>query len=66
MVPVSDTWGEPPEVFTATVGIRLVCIIIYIFYIPTSKNVLAVNDSMIIKDIMSLGGKGVANILAKW
>jgi hypothetical protein len=35
---------------------------------PPLRNVLPVNviDSMIIRDIISPGGKGVANVLAKW
>ena len=47
----------------AAVGIRLVCIIMYIFYIPHSRYVLPakVNDSIIIRDSTSLGG-GMANV----
>jgi hypothetical protein len=40
-----------------------------IFSLPTlSRNVLPakVNDSMIIRNSMSLGGKGVAKVSAKW
>jgi hypothetical protein len=42
----------PPPVSTAAVGIRLVFIVMYIFYISPSRNVLPikVNDSMIIRD----------------
>jgi hypothetical protein len=52
----------------AAVGIRLVCMIMYVFYVPPSRNVLPVNvnDFIIIRDSMSLGGKGVANVSAKW
>ena len=50
------------------VGIRGVYIIMRIFYVPPSRNVLPVNvnDFIIIRDSMSLGGKGVANVSAKW
>ena len=45
-------------------GVRLICVIMYKFYVPPSRDVLPVNvnDSMIIRDCGSLGGKGVANI----
>lgn len=48
-------------------GLRLVSLIMYIFYIPLLRNVLHlnVNDSMIIKDNISLGDEGVANVSAK-
>lgn len=39
-------------------------IIVYIFYISLSQNVLPFNDFMIIST--SLGGKDVANDSAKW
>lgn len=47
----------------AAVGIRLVCLIMYIFS-GSSKECpfVNVNDSMIITDSMSLGGDGVANV----
>ena len=47
----------PPCISMAPVGTRFVCIIMYIFYFPSSKNVLLVNisDSMLIRDSMSLG-----------
>ena len=45
------------------VGIRLVCIIVYI-RVPPSWHVLS--DSIIIRDSQSLGGEGVANVSAKW
>ena len=58
------------------VGIRLVCIVMYILYnnvyillyIPPLGNVFPakVNDSMIIRDSMSLGGEGECNVSAKW
>ena len=43
----------------ASVGIRRVCIIMYIIYIPPSKNVLSVNsnDSKMIRDSRSLEAK---------
>jgi hypothetical protein len=46
----------PPQVSMAALGVRFVCIIVYIFYIPSSRNVLPVdiNDSMTIRDSMSL------------
>ena len=49
-------------------GIRLVCIIISYFHVPPSRNVLSatVNASIIIRDSMSPGGEGVANVSAKW
>jgi hypothetical protein len=52
----------------AAVGIRLVYIIMYIFYVPPLRNVLSVNinDSMMIRDSRIIGGKGVAIVLAKW
>jgi hypothetical protein len=48
---------------SAAVGIELVCIVSHSW-----KKVLRVNvnDSMIIRDSMSQGGKGVANVSAKW
>jgi hypothetical protein len=51
----------------AAIGIRLVCIIMYIFYIPPLSNVLPinVNDPMIIRDSMSPGDEVVANVSAK-
>jgi hypothetical protein len=42
---------------------------LFIFYIHPLKTALlvnTVNDSMIIRDSRSLGGKGVANVSAKW
>jgi hypothetical protein len=63
------TWDRasrhgPPQVSTTGVGAIPVCIIMYIFYIPPSRNVLPVNinDCMIIRDNMSLKGEGVT----KW
>jgi hypothetical protein len=52
----------------AMVGIRLVCIIMFTFYICFLRNAVPVNvtDSMIIRDSMIPGGDGVANVLAKW
>jgi hypothetical protein len=43
-------------------------IIMYIFSRSVLRGILPVNinDSMIIRDSMSLGGKGVANVSAKW
>jgi hypothetical protein len=48
------------------VGVKLVCIIMYIFYVPPSRNapLLNVNNSMIIRDT-SPGGKGVAHVSSK-
>lgn len=47
-------------------GLRLICRILNIFYVPLSRSVFSVNvnDSMIIKD-SSPGGKGIANVSAK-
>jgi hypothetical protein len=56
----------PPQTPMAAVGIRLVCIIMYVFYVPPSRNVLLVNNSMINRDSTSHGGEGVANVSAKW
>ena len=57
------------SVMTA-VGIKLVCIIMYtnIIHVLPLRNVLPVkiNESMMIRDNMSPGGKGVANVSAKW
>lgn len=52
----------------ADMDVRLVCIIMYVFYIPPSRNVLLVNvnDSMWIRDSTSPGAEGVANVSAKW
>jgi hypothetical protein len=43
----------------AAMGIRLVCIMLYIFYIPFSRNILPVNinDTMIIRNSMSQEAK---------
>ena len=51
---------------TAT-GIRLVCIIMFIFCITHSRNSLPVNAnvSMLIWKSMSLRGENVPNVLAK-
>ena len=58
---------KAPRVRMAAIGIRLVCIIMYIFYIPPLSNVLPinVNDPMIIRDSMSPGDEVVANVSAK-
>lgn len=44
-----------------SVGLRVVCIIMYIFYVSPSRSVLpaSVNDSMITRDRMSPGREGV-------
>lgn len=49
-------------------ALRLVGIIMHIFYISPFKNVIPVKitDSMISRDNKSLGNKGVAFILGKW
>ena len=51
----------------ATVHVRLVFIIMYILTRVYLRNVLHanINDSMLIKDSISLGEKGVANVSAK-
>jgi hypothetical protein len=51
----------------APVVIMLVYIILHILYVPL-RNVLStkVNDIMVIRDSAHLGGKGVANVSAKW
>jgi hypothetical protein len=58
----------PPQVFMTAMALRLVGIIIHIFYISTFKNVIPVKitDSMINKDNKSLGNEGVTFILGKW
>jgi hypothetical protein len=50
------------------VGIRGVYIIMRIFYVPPSRNVLPVNinDSMMTKDSTSQGDEGVANVSVTW
>jgi hypothetical protein len=52
---------------TAAVSVRLVCIIMYIFYVPPSRNAFPVdlNDSMIIRDSVIRGGR-LNNYLSKW
>lgn len=51
------------------VGIRLVCIVMYIFYFMflLQGNVLSaeMNDSMLIRDGTSSGGEGVSSVLGK-
>ena len=56
------------------VDVRLVCILMYIIYLlwevcslPLSGKVpfVKVNNSMIVRDSMSLGGKGMSNVLSK-
>ena len=68
MVPDSGTGTmcDPPGV--SAVGLRLVSVIIYIFYLLPSRNILPVNvnDSMIIRDSTSPGGKGMASVSTKW
>lgn len=62
-------WGQSDVVLApgtvpwsmAAMGIRLVCIRMYIFYIPL-RNVLPVNNSMIISDSRSPRGEGIANV----
>ena len=52
----------------ASVGLRVVCMIKYIFYVSPSRNVLPadVNESMIVRDRLSQGGEGLVNVSAKW
>jgi hypothetical protein len=47
------------------VGIRLVCIILHIVYVPSSKNLLLVNfnDFMTVRYSAAPESKGVANFL---
>jgi hypothetical protein len=47
-------------------GVRLLCIIMYMFSHPTPRRVLSVNDSKIISDRINLGRKDVANVSSKW
>jgi hypothetical protein len=37
------TGHEPSQVSMAAMGRRLICVILYIFYVPLSKNALPVN-----------------------
>lgn len=67
MVPTPGTWrtGQmPPLVKMAAV--RLVYIILYMFYAAFSRNALPlnINDFMIIRDSMSPKGKGLADVSA--
>ena len=54
-----------PQVWMAAMSVMLMCIIMYIFHVHSSRSVL-INDSMIIRDSMSLGGKGMVHVSAKW
>lgn len=47
---------------TAVVDLRVVCLIMYIFYVLPSRKVfrININGSMIIRDSMSLGDKAMA------
>ena len=72
MVPAPGTepaerW--PPVVLMVFVGIMLVCIIMYIFSCSSFEDMTLlshkVNDSLIIRDSMSLGGEGMSKVSAK-
>ena len=58
----------PPWVLVAVMSIWHICIIMYTFYVPTSRNIfpINVNDSMIIRDSKSLDDEGVAIDSTKW
>jgi hypothetical protein len=47
--------------------VRFAYIIMYIIFVPPSRNTLpvSVNDSLLIRDSSRLGGKGVASVSAK-
>lgn len=57
---------RPPKVSMAAVGMRFVCIIMYIFASSSKQCPVNVNDSVIIRHSLNLRGKGVANVSAKW
>jgi hypothetical protein len=49
----------------AAMGIRLICIVMYIFHIPL-RNVLPVNVNDSIRIRNSPGGQGLDSVSAKW
>lgn len=50
-----------------TVGLKIICIIMYTFSCFFKEYHCAkVNGTMIIKDRTSLGAEGVSNVSAKW
>ena len=61
-------WASVSVKAAVGVGVGFVCITMYIFYVSPPRKVLpvSINDSMIIRDSMSLAGKGVAPVSAKW
>ena len=73
MVPAPGTEPAglgPPQVLMAAVGLRLVCIITYIFSCSSIEECpllsAKVNVSVTIRDSMGLGGEVVSNVSAKW
>lgn len=58
----------PPHVFMVAVGIRLVCITVYISSHSPSNNALfaKLNDSMIIRESTSPGSKNMTNVSTQW
>lgn len=49
---------RPPGMWVSALVLRLVCIIMYMFYTPPLRKVLIIS--------MSLEGEGVPKVLAKW